>query len=60
MILEASQRVWVIDEHLVWDNLIYFAVGFPLPPKIVEARNKKAIEQSLRPFISGKLVGYMD
>ncbi|RHZ44471.1 hypothetical protein Glove_724g33 [Diversispora epigaea] len=34
--------------------------GPPLPPEIVEARNKKAIEQSLRPFISGKLVGYMN
>ncbi|RHZ69224.1 hypothetical protein Glove_286g30 [Diversispora epigaea] len=54
-------------------NLVYLAVGRveylsqliriegpPLPPEIVEARNKKAIEQSLRPFISGKLVGYMN
>ncbi|CAG8705244.1 3294_t:CDS:2, partial [Gigaspora rosea] len=67
------QRVWVIDEHLAWDNLIYLAVGRveylnqlvriegpPLPPEIEEAKNKKAIERSLRPFISGKLVGYMD
>ena len=34
--------------------------GPPLPPEIEEAKNKKAIERSLRPFISGKLVGYMD
>ncbi|CAG8820385.1 322_t:CDS:1, partial [Racocetra fulgida] len=27
MTLEAPQRVWVIDEHLAWDNLIYLAVG---------------------------------
>ncbi|CAG8677958.1 2587_t:CDS:1, partial [Paraglomus occultum] len=73
MTLEAPQRVWVIDEHLAWDNLIYLAVGRveylsqliriegpPLPPEIEEAKNKKAIEHSLRPFISGKLVGYMD
>jgi len=73
MTLEAPQRVWVIDEHLAWDNLIYLAVGRveylsqliriegpPLPPEIEEAKNKKAIERSLRPFISGKLVGYMD
>jgi hypothetical protein len=73
MTLEAPQRVWVIDEHLAWDNLIYLAVGRveylnqliqikgpPLPPEIEEARNKKAIERYLRPFISGKLVGYMN
>ncbi|RHZ51156.1 hypothetical protein Glove_482g26 [Diversispora epigaea] len=73
MTLEAPQRVWIIDEHLAWDNLVYLAVGRveylsqliriegpPLPPEIVEARNKKAIEQSLRLFISGKLVGYMN
>ncbi|CAG8675940.1 979_t:CDS:10 [Cetraspora pellucida] len=34
--------------------------GSPLPPEIEEAKNKKAIERSLRSFISGKLVGYMD
>ncbi|CAG8529332.1 122_t:CDS:10, partial [Cetraspora pellucida] len=73
MTLEAPQRVWVIDEHLAWNNLIYLAVGCveylnqlvriegpPLPPEIEEAKNKKAIERSLRPFISEKLVGYMD
>ncbi|CAG8444700.1 11616_t:CDS:10 [Ambispora gerdemannii] len=26
MTLEAPQRVWVIDEHLAWDNLIYLAI----------------------------------
>ncbi|RHZ71199.1 hypothetical protein Glove_261g43 [Diversispora epigaea] len=65
MTLEAPQRVW--------DNLIYLVVGRveylnqliriegpPLPPEIEEARNKKAIKRSLRPFISGKLVGYMN
>ncbi|RHZ75705.1 hypothetical protein Glove_212g85 [Diversispora epigaea] len=73
MTLEASQQVWVIDENLAWDNLIYFAVGRveylnqliqiedpPLPLEIVEARNKKVIEQSLRTFISEKLEGYMN
>ncbi|RHZ45886.1 hypothetical protein Glove_645g56 [Diversispora epigaea] len=57
MTLETPQRVWVIDENLVWDNLIYLAAGRveylnqliriegpPLPPEIVEARNKKVIE----------------
>ncbi|CAG8848410.1 33044_t:CDS:1, partial [Racocetra persica] len=34
--------------------------GPPLPPEIEETKNKKAIERSLRPFISGKLVGYMN
>ncbi|CAG8573123.1 12135_t:CDS:2 [Cetraspora pellucida] len=29
--------------------------GFPLPPEIKDAKNKKAIERSLRLFISGKL-----
>ncbi|CAG8605323.1 5946_t:CDS:2, partial [Acaulospora morrowiae] len=65
--------VWVIDEHLAWDNLIYLAVGRveylsqlirvegpPLPPEIKKAKNKKAIKCLLRSFISGKLVGYMD
>ncbi|PKB93055.1 hypothetical protein RhiirA5_442478, partial [Rhizophagus irregularis] len=27
MTLKAPQRVWVIDENLAWDNLIYLAVG---------------------------------
>ncbi|CAI2170168.1 18790_t:CDS:10 [Funneliformis geosporum] len=27
MTLKASQCVWVIDENLAWDNLIYLAVG---------------------------------
>ena len=27
MTLKAPQCVWVIDENLVWDNLIYLAVG---------------------------------
>ncbi|CAG8831423.1 17010_t:CDS:1, partial [Racocetra persica] len=26
-ILKLPQCVWVIDENLVWDNLIYLAVG---------------------------------
>ncbi|CAG8843992.1 24620_t:CDS:2, partial [Gigaspora margarita] len=73
MTLKAPQRVWVIDEHLAWDNLIYLAVGRveylgqliriegpPLPPEIEDAKNKKAIERFLRLFISGQLVGYMD
>ncbi|RHZ52080.1 hypothetical protein Glove_465g9 [Diversispora epigaea] len=61
MTLEAPQQVWVIDEHLVWDTLIYFAIeGPPLLSEIEEARNKKAIEQYLKLFISGKLVGYMN
>ncbi|CAG8543567.1 3862_t:CDS:2 [Ambispora leptoticha] len=60
MTLEALQRVWIIDEYLVWDNLIYLTVGRveylnqlvriegpPLPPEIEEAKNKKAIERSL-------------
>ncbi|CAG8718258.1 20491_t:CDS:10, partial [Cetraspora pellucida] len=47
MTLEAPQWVWVIDEHLIWNNLIYLAIE--------EAKNKKAIEQSLRLFISEKL-----
>ena len=47
MTLKAPQRVWVIDENLAWDNLIYLAVGRveylsqlirveapPLPPEI--------------------------
>ncbi|CAG8729462.1 13710_t:CDS:2, partial [Dentiscutata heterogama] len=34
--------------------------GPSLPPKIEDAKNKKAIEHSLRPFISKKLVGYID
>ncbi|CAG8796902.1 24691_t:CDS:2, partial [Racocetra persica] len=46
MTLEAPQRVWI--------------EGPPLPPKIEEAKNKKAIERSLKPFISGKLVRYID
>ncbi|KAF0413851.1 putative chromodomain protein [Gigaspora margarita] len=73
MTLKASQRIWVIDENLAWDNLIYLAVGrveylsqliqiegSSLPPEIEDAKNKKAIERSLRPFISEKLIGYMD
>ncbi|CAG8654613.1 17124_t:CDS:2, partial [Racocetra persica] len=57
MTLEASQRVWVIDEHLA--QLIRIE-GPSLPPEIEKAKNKKAIERSLRPFISGKLVRYID
>ena len=47
MTLKASQHVWIIDENLAWDNLIYLAVGhveylsqliqveaLSLPPKI--------------------------
>lgn len=73
MTLEAPQWVWVIDKHLAWDNLIYLTVGLVeylsqliqiedplLPSEIEKARNKKAIEWSLRSFISGKLVGYMN
>ena len=49
MTLKAPQRVWVIDENLAWDNLIYLAVGRveylsqlirveapPLPPEIAQ------------------------
>ncbi|CAG8803529.1 8440_t:CDS:2, partial [Racocetra persica] len=34
--------------------------GPSLPSEIEDAKNKKAIERSLRPFISEKLIGYMD
>ncbi len=27
MIFKASQRVWIINKNLAWDNLIYLAVG---------------------------------
>ncbi|CAG8704369.1 4653_t:CDS:2, partial [Dentiscutata heterogama] len=27
MTLKSSQRVWVIDKNLAWDNLIYLAVS---------------------------------
>ncbi|CAG8638331.1 7059_t:CDS:1, partial [Dentiscutata heterogama] len=73
IILKALQCVWVIDENLVWNNLIYLVVGRveylsqliqiegpSLPPEIEDAKNKKAIKHSLRLFISEKLVGYMD
>ncbi|CAB5296467.1 unnamed protein product [Rhizophagus irregularis] len=49
MTLKAPQHVWVIDENLAWDNLIYLAVGRveylsqlirveapPLPPEIAQ------------------------
>ncbi|CAG8575248.1 1150_t:CDS:10, partial [Racocetra fulgida] len=49
MTLKAPQSVWVIDENLAWDNLIYLAVGRveylsqlirvetpPLPPEIAQ------------------------
>ncbi|CAG8663648.1 3798_t:CDS:2, partial [Dentiscutata heterogama] len=49
MTLKSPQRVWVIDENLAWDNLIYLAVGYveylsqliwveapPLPPEIAQ------------------------
>ncbi|CAG8709741.1 3033_t:CDS:1, partial [Dentiscutata heterogama] len=71
--LKASQRIWVINKNLAWDNLIYLAVGhvkylsqliwikdLSLPPEIKDAKNKKAIKHLLRPFIFEKLVGYMD
>ncbi|CAG8768669.1 25570_t:CDS:2, partial [Gigaspora rosea] len=71
--IKASQCIWIIDENLVWDNLIYLAIGRveylsqliqiegpSLPPEIEAAKNKKAIERSLRLFIFEKLVGYMD
>ncbi|CAG8708677.1 7157_t:CDS:2, partial [Gigaspora rosea] len=58
MSLKASQRVWVIDENLAWNNLIYLAVGRveylsqliriegpSLPSEIEDAKNKKAIER---------------
>ncbi|CAG8710488.1 13884_t:CDS:10, partial [Racocetra persica] len=41
MTLKASQRVWI--------------EGPSLPPEIEDTKNKKAIEHSLRPFISEKL-----
>ncbi|CAG8832192.1 9628_t:CDS:1, partial [Racocetra persica] len=49
MTLKSPQRVWIIDENLAWDNLIYLAVGRveylnqlirveapPLPPEIAQ------------------------
>ncbi|CAI2191865.1 18196_t:CDS:2 [Funneliformis geosporum] len=49
MTLKAPQCVWIIDENLAWDNLIYLAVGCveylsqlirveasPLPPEIAQ------------------------
>ncbi|CAG8726871.1 6275_t:CDS:1, partial [Cetraspora pellucida] len=49
MTLKSPQRVWIIDENLAWDNLIYLAVGHveylnqliqveapPLPPEIAQ------------------------
>jgi hypothetical protein len=49
MTLKAPQSVWIIDENLAWDNLIYLAVGYveylsqliwvktpPLPPEIAQ------------------------
>ena len=57
MTLKSPQRVWIIDESLAWDNLIYLAVGRveylsqlirvkapPLPPeiaKVIEEAKKK-------------------
>ncbi|RHZ64216.1 hypothetical protein Glove_326g95 [Diversispora epigaea] len=62
-----------IDWDLAWDNLIYLTIdrieylnqliqikGPSLPLEIVEARNKKAIKQFLRVFISEKFVGYIN
>ncbi len=53
MTLKAPQSVWVIDENLAWDNLIYLAVGHvkylsqliwvetpPLPPEIAQEIEK--------------------
>ncbi|RHZ52873.1 hypothetical protein Glove_456g40 [Diversispora epigaea] len=51
------------EKILDWDlgyAMTVHTKGPPLPPEIVEARNKKTIEQSLRPFISEKLVRYMN
>ena len=69
MTLEAPQRVWIIDEHLAWDNLIYLAVGrveylkqlirIEAPPEIKEINKKKTIEYNLRPSIEQKLIGYL-
>ncbi|CAG8730695.1 10958_t:CDS:1, partial [Dentiscutata heterogama] len=57
IILKASQHIWVIDENLAWDNLIYLAVGHVeylsqliqiegplLPSEIEDTKNKKAIK----------------
>ncbi|CAB4474535.1 uncharacterized protein OCT59_016102 [Rhizophagus irregularis] len=58
MTLKAPQSVWVIDENLAWDNLIYLAVGRveylsqlirveapPLPPEIAKRlRRQKRID----------------
>ncbi|RIB05443.1 hypothetical protein C2G38_2219629 [Gigaspora rosea] len=53
----------LIEEKILdWDLEYAMTVHTspPLPPEIEEAKNMKAIEHSLRPFISEKLVGYMD
>uniref|UniRef100_U9UIP5 Uncharacterized protein n=1 Tax=Rhizophagus irregularis (strain DAOM 181602 / DAOM 197198 / MUCL 43194) TaxID=747089 RepID=U9UIP5_RHIID len=54
MTLKAPQSVWVIDENLAWDNLIYLAVG-----QIEEAKKNRRLEHELRPSIQEKLIGYM-
>ncbi|CAG8778611.1 29424_t:CDS:2, partial [Racocetra persica] len=51
------------EKILDWDlgyAMTMHTKGLPLLPEIEEAKNKKAIERSLRPFIFGKLVRYMD
>ncbi|PKK64642.1 hypothetical protein RhiirC2_787220 [Rhizophagus irregularis] len=53
MTLKAPQSVWVIDENLAWDNLIYLAV------EIEEAKKNRWLEHELRPSIQEKLIGYM-
>ncbi|CAI2181899.1 908_t:CDS:2 [Funneliformis geosporum] len=51
MTLKASQSVWVIDENLVWDNLIYLAIE--------EAKKNRQLEHELKPSIQEKLIRYM-
>ncbi|CAG8538742.1 16541_t:CDS:2 [Gigaspora rosea] len=50
----------ILDWDLEYAMTFIWIEGPPLPPEIEEAKNMKAIEHSLRPFISEKLVGYMD
>ncbi|CAG8848185.1 4290_t:CDS:1, partial [Racocetra persica] len=57
----SPQRVWIIDENLAWDNLIYLAVGCveylnqlirveapPLPPEIAQEIEKAKKKRQLK------------
>ncbi|CAG8715499.1 1196_t:CDS:10, partial [Racocetra persica] len=46
--------------HIEYLGQLIRIEGPPLPPEIKDTKNKKAIERSLRLFISGKLVEYMN